>query len=173
MRQFSTLADSLEEEVPDVIINCAASVGSVHFVTKYGGDIIYDNTLMIANLYRALTHACPKAILINPIANCCYPGRAGIQYEPDWESGPVHASVLPFAATRRLIYSFAESYHKQYGIKSINWIMPNAYGPGDSTDPNKVHALNGIIIRLLKARKNNEKNLKYGEQDDLFENGYS
>ena len=25
------------------------------------------------------------------------------------------------------------------------------YGPGDSTDPNKVHALNGMIIRMLES----------------------
>ena len=35
--------------------------------------------------------------------------------------------------------------------------MPNAYGPGDYTDPNRTHALNGMIIRMLKAKENDDK----------------
>ena len=52
--------------------------------------------------------------------------------------------------------ALSKSYFLQYGIRSINLIVPNAYGPGDSCDPNKTHAMNGIIIRLIKARKNKD-----------------
>ena len=31
------------------------------------------------------------------------------------------------------------------------------YGPGDSTNPNKVHALNGMIIRMLDAVKKKDE----------------
>jgi len=41
----------------------------------------------------------------------------------------------------------------QYNIKTINFFVPNAYGPGDYIDPNKTHALNGMIIRMLQAKK--------------------
>ena len=95
--------------------------------------------------------------IINPISNCSYPGDANTHYEPDWEKGAVHESVLAYASTRRLIYALARCYTNQYQIHSVNWFVANAYGPGDNIDPNKVHALNGIIIRLLKAQANNEK----------------
>ena len=36
-------------------------------------------------------------------------------------------------------------------------LFPNTFGPGDSCDPNKTHALNGIIIRMLKAKRAGEK----------------
>lgn len=142
---------------PDAIISCAAHVGSVHYAIKFGADMIHDNILMVTNLYRAVLQACPKAKIINPISNCSYPGDANIHSEPDWEKGAVHETVLAYASTRRLIYALAKTYADQYKIRSVNWLVANAYGPGDYTDPNKVHALNGIIIRLLKAQKDNQK----------------
>jgi GDP-L-fucose synthase len=56
-----------------------------------------------------------------------------------------------------MIYALAQCYALQHGLKSVNWLMPNAYGPGDSTDPEKTHALNGIIIRLVAAQRRGEK----------------
>jgi GDP-L-fucose synthase len=147
----------LAEIMPDAIINCAAHVGSVHYATQFAGDVIHDNMLIVLNIYDAVKEICPETKIINPISNCSYPGEANTHFEPDWEMGPVHDSVLAYASVRRMIYAFAESYRKQYQIKSVNWLIANAYGPGDYTDPNKVHAMNGIIIRLMKAQKNNDK----------------
>ena len=44
----------------------------------------------------------------------------------------------------------------QYDIKSVNLMFSGIYGPGDSTDPNKVHALNGMIIRMISAVKSGD-----------------
>ncbi len=146
----------LKSERPDAVVNCAAHVGSVHYAMQYSADMIRDNMQLIINIYEAVKTACPNTKIINPISNCSYPGDANIHYEPDWQSGPVHDSVLAYASTRRMIHAFAECFYRQYKINSVNWIIANAYGPGDHTDPNKVHALNGIIIRLLQAKKKGE-----------------
>lgn len=156
-RNFESLFEALKKICPDAIINCAAHVGSVHYAMQFSADMIHDNILLITNLYRAALYACPKVKIINPISNCSYPGDANTHYEPDWEKGAVHESVLAYASTRRLIYAISRSYNNQYNMQSVNWLIANAYGPGDYTDPNKVHALNGIIIRLLKSQKKSEK----------------
>ena len=44
----------------------------------------------------------------------------------------------------------------QNGIKTTNFIIPNAYGPGDTLDPFKAHAINGMVIRLIKATRSND-----------------
>lgn len=144
---------ALQTARPDVVINCAAHVGSVQYAIAHAADMIHDNTQMVGNIYRAVLNACPDAKLINPISNCSYPGEANTHYEPDWQNGAVHDSVLAYAMPRRMIYALAESYRKQYGLRSVNWLVANAYGPGDYTDPMKVHALNGIIIRLIRAMR--------------------
>jgi GDP-L-fucose synthase len=55
-------------------------------------------------------------------------------------------------------FIISECYRKQYGIKTINLLVPNAYGPFDYDDEERTHAMNGIIIRLLKTLKNKETN---------------
>lgn len=142
---------------PDVVINCAAHVGSVQYAIANAGEMIKENLQLAINIYDVLNKAAPNATIINPLSNCSYPGEANTHYEPEWQDGPVHDSVLAYGSVKRIQYAIAESYRKQYGTKSINWLIANAYGPGDYTDPNKVHALNGILIRLIQAQKNNDK----------------
>jgi len=150
LQQFT---QTLRRLRPDAVINCAAHVGSLHYVTRHAADVIDDNLQIILNLYRGVLHGCPEATVINPISNCSYPGEANIHAEPDWWAGPIHDSVLAYGSPRRMIYAVAECYRKQHGTKSVNWLISNAYGPGDYTDPDKVHALNGIIIRLMQAKR--------------------
>jgi len=167
---FDEFCKKINKIKPYAIINCAAHVGSVQYAIQYAADMLLDNMQIVLNIYKAVNIACPQTKIINPISNCSYPGNANIHYEPDWEDGAVHDSVLPYASVRRMIYAFAESYQKQYGIKSINWLIANAYGPGDYIDPNKVHALNGIIIRLIKSHQSKKEDFEiWGSGDPVRE----
>ena len=51
-------AQSLREKIrrigPDLIINAAAHVGSISYVTKYSADVCNDNSLMYVNLYKVI-----------------------------------------------------------------------------------------------------------------------
>lgn len=38
-------------------------------------------------------------------------------------------------------------------------MVPNMYGPFDSEDPNKAHALNALISKFVKARKKKEQRI--------------
>jgi GDP-L-fucose synthase len=144
---------------PGFIINCAAHVGSLNYVTEQAATVIHDNSLMLLSIYKAVAEVCPDAIIINPIANCAYPAKSDIFIEDEWWNGHLHRSVLSYGSTRRLMWSIGESYNMQYGIKSINLLVPNMYGPYDSTDPNKAHALNALISKFVKAEKTNQKEI--------------
>jgi GDP-L-fucose synthase len=143
----------LREIQPDVIYNCAAHVGGLHYVANLPADILADNLLMSLNLYRAVQAACPAALIINPLSNCSYPGDREIYYESEWLQGEVHPSVYSYGNAKRTLYVISHCYALQYGIKTYNFLVPNAFGLGDATDPNKVHALNGMIIRMLEAQQ--------------------
>lgn len=157
IRDYSLFSNRLKEIQPDAIIDCAGHEGSVHYVNQHAAEVAYDTFQMALNIYRAVAEVCPKAIVINALGNCSYPGDTTIAKESEWLSGPVHETVLASGMEKRVKYVIAESYYKQYSIKSVNWIMSNCYGPGAGTDPNKLHAMNGIIIRLLTAQKNRDK----------------
>ncbi len=138
---------------PDVVVNLAAHVGGLPYVAERHAVIFSDNTQMALNLYRAIQEACPESAIVNPLSNCCYPGQAEIYTESDWLNGDVHPSVYSYGNAKRFIYALASNYQMQFGIDTRHFFIPNAFGPGDSTDAVKVHALNGMIIRMLKAQK--------------------
>ena len=135
----------------DVVFNCAANVGSVHYVTAKAADVISDNTFMALNIYKGVLENFPDATIVNPLSNCSYVNGTEVQDENKWLDGEVHPSVFSFGNFKRVLYYISRCYKMQHGIKSINLMFSGIYGPGDSTDPNKVHALNGMIIRMLGA----------------------
>ena len=156
LRDYTKTENCFNEIKPDVIINCAAHVGSVHYVTTYASDVFFDNAQMALNIYNVAAKVCPDARIINPLSNCSYPGDSDIQRETDWWANEVHESVFSYGNAKRFIYVISKCYNKQNGIKSINFLIPNTFGPGDSTDPNKTHALNGMIIRMIKAERDGD-----------------
>ena len=138
---------------PDAIVNCAAKVGSLNYVTQEAAEVFDINMRMLLSLYRATQKILPQAILLNPVANCAYPGNLESYTEDRFWDGKVHQSVLAYGNTRRMIIVLSEIYSMQYGFKSINYYVPNMYGPFDSTDPNKAHALDALVSKIIKAKK--------------------
>ena len=147
----------LEQTNPDIIIHAAANVGSIGYVSKYCSDVIHDNTLMYLTLYKCVSKFNKNIIIVNPISNCSYPGIIDIQHEDIWWEGAVHESVESYGTPKKLSFILSECYRKQYGIKTLNLIISNAYGPNDYVDAEKTHAMNGIIMRMLKSKLNGDK----------------
>jgi GDP-L-fucose synthase len=144
---------------PDVIVNCAAVVGSLNYVTEQAADVADQNLRMLVNLYRGCQQATPWTTIINPVANCAFPGHLNLYQEDLFWDGAVHPSVLSYGNTRRMLVVLSECYRMQHGLRSINFFVPNMYGPYDSTDPNKAHALNALVGKVVKAKALDEPEL--------------
>jgi GDP-L-fucose synthase len=140
---------------PDYIVNCAAVVGSINYVTDFAADVVEANMRMILNVYK-VAEQMRGVVVVNPIANCAYPGVMDLYEERKFWDGPIHPSVLSYGSTRRMMLVCAKCYFDQYGVRSVNLIVPNMYGPYDSTNPNKTHALNALIIKFVRAAKHGE-----------------
>jgi GDP-L-fucose synthase len=153
LHDLDVLVATIKKINPDVIINAAADVGSITYVSTYAADVINNNSQMYLNLYKAIVEVNPDISVINPISNCSYPGIIDLQSESDWWNGPIHDSVESYGYPKKLGFITSKCYERQYGIKTTNVIIPNAYGPLDYTDPQKTHAMNGIIMRMLTAKK--------------------
>jgi len=147
-------------ENPDIIVNCAAKVGSLNLVTQQAAEIADYNMRIILNTYK-IAHKCiPKVCIINPVANCAFPGHLDNYTEHNVWNGPVHQSVLSYGSTRRMVLVLSECYRMQFGLRSINFFVPNMYGPYDSTDPNKAHALNALISKIIRIKAEGGKELE-------------
>ncbi len=171
--EAQSIRDVLSREKPDAIIHCAAHVGSVHYVARHAGSVFHDNAMMALNLYAAVTELLPGARIINPLSNCSYPGAADVQIEGQWFDGPVHDSVMSYGNAKRFIHVLAACHQKQSGVRSVSFLVPNAFGPGDYTDPDKTHALNGMIIRMIGAQQRSEREFEvWGTGKPVREWGY-
>jgi GDP-L-fucose synthase len=157
LRDYNQVSDKIKEVAPDVIYNVASHGGSLHYVKEYAADVFNDNVQMALNIYRAVKEHSPKTKIIQPFSNCSYPGDSSIQEEKNWLSGEVHDSIFSFGNSKRSLYYLSSCYLTQCGISSVNILFPNTYGPGDSCDPNHTHALNGMIIRMIEAKKRGDK----------------
>lgn len=59
-----------------------------------------------------------------------------------------------------MIEVLSRCYYNQYGVRSANLFVPNMYGPYDSTNPNKTHALNALVIKFVSAIKNGREEVE-------------
>jgi GDP-L-fucose synthase len=157
MTDFISLTNTLSKVNPDIIIHAAAHVGSVGYVSKHSATVVHDNTAMYLTLYEAVNTYNKDIIIINPISNCSYPGIVDVQHEKNWWDGPIHESVESYGTPKKMGFIISQCYAKQFGIKTINLIIPNAYGPNDYINEERTHAMNGIIMRMIKASRNNDK----------------
>jgi len=151
---LSTAWAKLDEFRPGFLVNCAALVGSINYVTDFAADVVDYNMRLILNMYK-IAQQMREVIIINPIANCAYPGVMNSYEERGFWDGPIHPSVLSYGSTRRMMETLSRCYHDQYGVRTANVFVPNMYGPFDSTNPNKTHALNALVIKFVKALKTN------------------
>lgn len=151
----------LKKNNPDIVVNCAAVHGSVHYVMSNPAKVIYENLQITLNIYEAVKKANLKKIsIINPLANCSYSGKDNIQKESKWWNGIPHESSIAYGSTKRMLQVISESYEKQHKIKSKNFILPGVYGPNNHLIDDKLHALDGLVLRMAKAKKKNSKLFK-------------
>lgn len=154
---YSNTRVMLKQLEPDIIIYAAAHVGSIGYVSEFSADVVNDNSQMYLNLYKAVAEINPEIVIINPISNCSYPGIIDVQHEEMWWDGAIHQSVESYGTPKKLGFILSECYKKQHGIRTLNLIVPNAYGPNDYIDEQRTHAMNGIIMRMIKSMNNGDK----------------
>ena len=149
----SNFTEKLSEINPGVVINCAVNMGSLSYVSSNSADLLKTNMQILLNVYESVKQFGENIVVINPISNCTYPEKSTVQIEKEWHNGCLHDSVIGYASAKKMIYDISYCYNKQYKVGSINWILPNMYGIYDHADEERTHALNGLIIRMLKAQK--------------------
>ena len=152
LTRYEFLSDYLSEFKPKVIINCAAFVGGISYGYKHPAKMLYENSLMAINLYKAsLEHNVDK--LINPISNCAYPGKLTTYKEEYFFDGPPDKSVYNYGISKRLYVQLGNSFFEENNFSSVNVVISNMYGPYDHFDIERSHALGAIIKKVHDAKK--------------------
>ena len=154
LTRYELLSNYLSEFKPKIIINCAAFVGGISYGYKHPAKMLYENSLMAINLYKAsLEHNVDK--LINPISNCAYPGKLTTYKEEYFFDGPPDKSVYNYGISKRLYVQLGNSFFEENNFSSVNVVISNMYGPYDHFDIERSHALGAIIKKVHDAKKDN------------------
>ena len=154
--QYHSLSKYLLENKPNIIINCAAFVGGISYGYQYPAKLLYENSTMAINLYRASAeHNIEK--LINPISNCAYPENLTTYKEENFFDGPPDKSVYNYGISKRLFVQLGASFYDEKKLSSVNVVFSNMYGPHDHFDIERSHALGAIIKKVFDAEKENTK----------------
>lgn len=140
---------------PKIVINCASFVGGIQFGYKHPVELFSNNLKMVTNLLEA-SHRAKVEKFINPVSNCVYPSHATLFKEEEIWDGPMHESVLVYGFVRKAFLIGAFAYGKQFGDKIINIVLSNMYGPDDHFDEERSHALGALIMKFVKAKKQND-----------------
>ena len=80
------------------MINLAANVGSLNYVTQFAAEVLDVNMRMLLNIFKAAQEAIPNTVLINPIANCGYPGKMDNYVEDEFWEGKIYHPFWPMEA---------------------------------------------------------------------------
>jgi nucleoside-diphosphate-sugar epimerase len=153
LRIEANLVKILKENEIQIIINCAAHVGGIHYGLRNGISIFEDNILMNINILKAASQV--NAQIINLISNCTYPGKHSEYIESNYWEGEIEPTVINYGIAKKAVVVLSKEYSRSRGLNVFNLVMPNVFGPGDHLDPEKAHALGGIISRMIIARDNN------------------
>lgn len=143
----------MRRERPEVLIDCAANQGGLAYVRKVPADVFHDNLLMGLHLMRAASEV-GVGTYVSALAACSYPGELSrAMREEDYWQGPLHDSVLAYGFTKKARVVQARCYAEQHGLRAVNLLFANMYGPRDHLEPERSHALTALLRRLFEAAR--------------------
>jgi len=157
LRDQEQVNSLFEETRPKTIINCSSFVGGLQFGLSNAKELYINNLEMTLNLYKAIDKYKVEKI-INPISNCTYPAQEPLFKVDNWWNGPMHESVFVYGFVKKAVWAASKSFSLSgSNLISNSIILPNMYGPGDHIDEYRAHALGGMVLKFLRAKKNNER----------------
>jgi GDP-L-fucose synthase len=152
LRDYDEALSLFQAVRPKTVLNCASFAGGIQFGLKYSADIFRNNMPMIANLFEA-AHRTGVERIVNPIANCVYPAQLTLFEESRLWDGPLHESVMVYGLLRKISWAGSYAYARQYGLQTINLVLSNMYGPEEHFDRERSHALGGLVMKFIDAKK--------------------
>ncbi|MCG9895631.1 MAG: GDP-L-fucose synthase [Fimbriimonadaceae bacterium] len=141
------------EEKPEFVFLAAAKVGGIIANSTRPAEFIFENLAIQNNIIDAChRHGTEKLLFLG--SSCIYPKLAP---QPMPESclltGPLEPTNQPYAIAKIAGIEMCQSYHRQYGMKSVCLMPTNLFGPGDNFDLTSSHVMPAMIRKFHEAKK--------------------
>ena len=167
---FQDTKKTIENVMPDLVINAAAKVGGIHANNTKRADFIIDNLKINMNILEACIPF--KSIeIINLGSSCIYPLDAENPISEDsLLTGKLEPTNSPYAIAKISAIEIGRALTQQYGHNVLNIMPTNLYGPGDNFSEKESHVIPGLISRMHKSKVENDSEFKiWGSGEPLRE----
>jgi GDP-L-fucose synthase len=142
---------------PNLIINAAAHVGGIHANNTQRTEFILNNLKINMNILESVINL-PQTKVINLGSSCIYPLESEIPIsETSLMTGKLEPTNSPYAMAKLTAIEIGDALSKQYGIKILNLMPTNLYGPNDNFSHQNSHVIPGLISRMHNAKIKKEK----------------
>jgi GDP-L-fucose synthase len=143
----------------DAVINTAALVGGINANNKFKANFIYDNL----SIQNNIIHSCYKYKIKSLVflgSSCIYPKNCQQPIKEEYLlKGELEKTNEPYSVAKIAGIKMCESYNFQYKTNFKCLMPPNLFGVNDNFDPMTSHFFPAIIIKIIKAKKNNKKSI--------------
>ena len=167
---FQDTKKTIENVMPDLVINAAAKVGGIHANNTKRADFIIENLKINMNILEACIPF--KSIeIINLGSSCIYPLDAKNPISEDsLLTGKLEPTNSPYAIAKISAIEIGRALTQQYGHNVLNIMPTNLYGPGDNFSEKESHVIPGLISRMHKSKVENDSEFKiWGSGEPLRE----
>lgn len=145
------------KEKPEYVIVAAGLVGGIKANQEAPADFYYVNMQIANNLLWNAYHARVKKLLYLGSA-CMYPKNCSQPMkEEEILSGMPEETNEGYALAKISGCRLCSYIRRQYGADFISAVPANAYGIGDSFDPERSHVIPALLMKYQKAKENEEK----------------
>lgn len=152
----------------DQIYHLAAWIQAGDFHLYHSGEIFAQNQLINTNLLNWWMRRQPQAKCIAMGTSCAYAPDMPLKEEFYLEGQP-HASLYPYAMTKRMLYIGLEAMRQQYDMQYLYLVPSTLYGPGYHTDHRQLHFIFDLIRKILRAKRGEEKAVLWGNGEQKRE----
>lgn len=144
---------------PDIVIAVAARLGGIGDNRAFPATYFYDNiTIGINTIDGARLAGSQKIVNIGTV--CSYPKIVPVPFkEEDLWNGYPEPTNGPYGIAKKAVAEYAQAVEKQYGLKSVNLLVTNLYGPGDDFREQTSHVIPALIKKMIVAKETGESEI--------------
>ena len=145
-----------EKEKPEYVFLAAAKVGGILANSQFGGDFIYDNLMIEANIIKAAQrHGAKKLLFLG--SSCIYPKLSPQPIKEEYFlSGKLEPTNEPYAIAKIAGIVMCQAFNRQFKTNFISVMPTNLYGPRDNFDLKTSHVLPALIRKFHEAKEKGE-----------------
>tara|TARA_B110000003_G_C16654588_1_gene535902 strand:+ start:11472 stop:12392 length:921 start_codon:yes stop_codon:yes gene_type:complete len=148
--------DFFKQEKPEYVFLAAAKVGGILANDSYGGQFLYENLMIQANVINA-SHLSEVKKLLFLGSSCIYPKNSTNPIKESYLlNGILEKTNEAYSIAKISGLKMCEYYNKQYGCNYISIMPTNLYGPNDNYDLQNSHVLPALLKKFYDAKINNK-----------------